>query len=181
MQDQHKFRHAAVALGGTFDILHLGHERLFEKAFGLGRLVFVGIAGDVLVKKLGKTHPVGPFDERVQNVKNFLRSRGWLNRAKIVKLRDRFGPASRRKRLNALIVSEETRSQARQVNSLRRARGLPPLKIYVVKLVKDNAGCPISGSRIRRHEVDKSGKLLFKRTSRLHVRLSSDFNPLSVE
>jgi pantetheine-phosphate adenylyltransferase len=152
-----------VALGGTFDILHLGHVRLFEKGFKLGARVFVGITSDRLVHKLGKSHGVRPFNARIGSVKVFLRSRGWLERARIVKLRDRFGPASRRKRLDALIVSEETRSAGRELNALRQKRGLSPLKIYVVKLVRDAEGNPISGTRIRQREIDASGRSASKR------------------
>jgi pantetheine-phosphate adenylyltransferase len=163
LRGQAKFRHAAVALGGTFDILHRGHERLFERAFTLGAIVFVGITSDTLVEKLRKDHRVRRFDTRVLRLKNFLRARGWLERARIVKLQDRFGPASRRKRLEALIVSEDTRSSGRKVNAIRRARGLPPLRLYVVKLVRDSAGSPISGTRIRHHEIDTSGRSVYRR------------------
>jgi len=47
-----RFRYRAVAVGGTFDILHIGHEKLLAKAFELGELVFVGVTGDRLVSKL---------------------------------------------------------------------------------------------------------------------------------
>jgi len=56
-----KFRYRAVAVGGTFDILHIGHEKLLAKAFELGELVFVGVTGDRLVSKLNKDHPVRKF------------------------------------------------------------------------------------------------------------------------
>jgi pantetheine-phosphate adenylyltransferase len=158
-----KFQHAAVALGGTFDILHIGHERLFEKAFKLGAIVFIGITSDTLVEKLGKGHPVRRFDARVRSLKDFLRAHGWLERARIVKLQDRFGPATRRKRLDALIVSEETRSSGRKINAIRGTRGLPPLRVYVVKLVRDSTGSPISGTRIRHHEIDALGRSASRR------------------
>ena len=153
-----RFRHGAVALGGTFDILHAGHEHLLEQAFGLGSLVFVGVTGDRFVQKLGKTHKVRSYNARVRELQKFLRSRGWLSRARIVKLTDPFGPATRRKRLNALVVSQQTRANARHVNVIRRRRGLPALKIYVVKLVNDEFGRPISATRIRQGKVDVRGK-----------------------
>lgn len=163
LRKQSEFRHAAVALGGTFDILHLGHERLFEKAFMLGAIVFVGISSDTLVATLSKSHPVKPFDTRVRGLKNFLRAHGWLERARIVKLQDRFGPATRRKRLEALIVSEDTRSSGKKINAIRENRGLRRLRVYVVKLVRDSTGSPISGTRIRRHEIDAFGRSISRR------------------
>src|SRR2546429_10006619 len=58
---QARFRYRAVAVGGTFDILHVGHEILLAKAFELGELVFVGVTVDRLVSKLNKDHPVRTF------------------------------------------------------------------------------------------------------------------------
>src|SRR3989475_10094984 len=105
---QEKFRYRSVAVGGTFDILHVGHEKLLGKAFELGELVFVGVTGDRLVFKLNKDHPVKKFAVRQRALRRLLRARGWLRRARITELRDPFGPATRRKRLDALVVSEET-------------------------------------------------------------------------
>src|SRR3989442_13113549 len=53
-----RFRYLAVAVGGTFDILHIGHEKLLAKAFEIGELVLVGVTGDRLVSKLNKDHSV---------------------------------------------------------------------------------------------------------------------------
>src|SRR5437667_12780296 len=100
-----RFRYRAVAVGGTFDILHVGHEKLLAKAFELGELVFVGVTGDRLITKLNKDHPVRKFVIRQRDLRRFLRERGWLQRAKITELKDPFGPAIRRKRLAALVVS----------------------------------------------------------------------------
>ena len=154
-----KFRHRSVAVGGTFDILHVGHERLLAKAFELGELVFVGVTGDRLVSKLKKNHPVRKFAIRRRELRRFLEANGWLKRARITELRDSFGPATRRKRLEALVVSEETRGNGLRVNALRQSRGLRPLRLYVVRMVRANDGKLVSDSRIRRGEVDPSGRL----------------------
>ena len=156
---QAKFRHRAVAVGGTFDILHVGHEKLLAKAFELGEQVFVGVTGDRLVSKLNKAHPVRRFTVRQRDLRRLLKARGWLQRARITDLRDPFGPAIRRKRLDALVVSEETRANGLRVNALRRKRGLKPLRLYVVRMVRAEDGLLLSDTRIRRGEVNPEGKL----------------------
>jgi pantetheine-phosphate adenylyltransferase len=159
---QSKFEHKAVAVGGTFDLLHAGHARLLSRAFSLGEIVFIGVSGDNLASRLGKTHKVRSFAARKRDLVKFLRSRGWLSRARIVELKDPFGPAARRKRLEALVVSEETRGSGRRVNSLRQLRGFPQLRIYVIKLVKADDGLPVSVTRILRGEIDSQGKSIVK-------------------
>ncbi len=156
---QARFRYRAVAVGGTFDILHLGHEKLLAKAFELGELVFVGVTGDRLVSELNKDHPVRTFTVRRRNLQQLLKARSWLRRARITELRDSFGPAIRSKRLEAIVVSEETRENGLRVNQLRRNRGLKPLRLYVVRMVRADDGKVLSDSRIRRGELNPRGRL----------------------
>jgi cytidyltransferase-like protein len=164
---QEMSRYRAVAVGGTFDILHIGHEKLLAKAFELGELVFVGVTGDRLVSKMNKDHPVRKFALRRRDLRRLLKARGWLRRARITELKDPFGPASRRKRLDALVVSEETRSNGLRVNALRRNQGLNPLKLYVVRMVRTKDGLLLSDTRIRRGEVNPQGRLKMKVPTRI--------------
>ena len=159
---QERFPYRAVAVGGTFDILHIGHEKLLAKAFELGELVFVGVTGDRLVSRLNKEHPVRSFALRRRNLRRLLKARGWLRRARITELKDPFGPATRRKRLDALVVSEETRANGLRVNSLRRNQGLKPLRLYVIRMVRTKDGQLLSDTRIRRGEVNPQGRLKVK-------------------
>ncbi len=157
-----KFPYRAVAVGGTFDILHIGHEKLLARAFGLGEHVFVGVTGDRLVAKLNKDHPVRKFSVRRRDLRRFLKAQGWLERARITELRDSFGPATRRRRLDALVVSEETRSNGLKVNALRRRQGLRPLRLYVVRMVRADDGKLLSDTRIRLGEVNPQGRSILK-------------------
>jgi pantetheine-phosphate adenylyltransferase len=158
LQDS-KFAHRTIAVGGTFDILHVGHELLLNRAFELGETVFIGVTGDQLVLRLHKSHEVRSFVARNRDLRRFLRLRGWLNRARIIELKDPFGPAASKKRLEALVVSEETLSNGTRINVLRRRGGLPPLRLYVVRLLKAKDGKPISVTRIRLGELDARGIL----------------------
>ena len=159
---QEKFRYRAVAVGGTFDILHIGHDKLLAKAFELGELVFVGVTGDRLVSKLNKDHPVRKFALRRRDLRRLLKARGWLRRARITELKDPFVPATRRKRLDAHVVSEETRSNGLRVNALRQNQGLKSLRLYVVRMVRTKDGQLLSDTRIRRGEVNPQGRLKVK-------------------
>ncbi len=153
-----KFRHKWIAVGGTFDQVHIGHVSLLTRAFELGEVVFIGVTSDSLVKRLHKQHRVHSFATRTRGIRRFLRSRGWIARARVVQLNDPFGPATRRKRLDALVVSEDTRSSGKRVNALRGLRNLPALRIYVVKMVNAEDNAPVCTTRIVRREINGRGK-----------------------
>jgi len=155
-----KFRFKEAAVGGTFDVLHAGHERLLTRAFELGAFVFIGVSGDTLVPLLKKNHEVRPFVDRRRDLRRFLNAHGWQKRSKIVELAEPFGPAKSKKQIQALIVSQITRKSGLKLNQMRRARNLPPLKLFVVRLVKAKDGKPISTTRIRRGEIDYRGDAL---------------------
>ncbi len=149
-----------VAVGGTFDILHKGHEQLLAESFELGEKVLIGITSDKLVRTLRKRHPVRPYRSRAQEVKRFLRKRGWTSRARISPLRDPYGPAAARKNLQALVVTSNTLDSGRRLNHIRKQKGLKPLVIARVRLAKAWDGKPISSSRIRNREIDRYGRTL---------------------
>lgn len=149
-----------VALGGTFDVFHAGHKQLLSEAFRLADKVLIGITSDQLAKSLKKGHPVRPFPQRVRDVRTFLRNRQWSSRARISQLNEPYGPAYRRRKLQALIVSEGTLKSGRRLNKLRQKKGLKPLKLRVVRLLAAEDGRPISSTRIRRGEIDLNGHLL---------------------
>ncbi len=151
-------KYKVVAVGGTFDILHAGHEKLLTLAFQLGSKVLIGITSDRLVSSMRKSHPVRPFPERLRQLTIFLRSKGWNHRAKIVKLEDPFGPAATRKRLDAIIVSAETSSNADKINRLRERSGLSPLSVHSISLLKAEDGRRISDTRIRKGQIDSQGR-----------------------
>lgn len=149
-----------VALGGTFDILHAGHRHLLSEAFKLGDMVLIGVTSDRFVASLHKKHEVRPFSSRVRDLNRFLKTRRWSSRVRVTALREPYGPAARRKKLQALIVSEGTLASGRRLNRLRRKNGLQPLDLFVVDLLKAADGKPISSTRIRNGEMDPQGRPL---------------------
>jgi pantetheine-phosphate adenylyltransferase len=149
-----------VALGGTFDVLHAGHRHLLSEAFKLGDVVLIGVTNDQLVLTLHKKHQVRSFSSRVRDLNRFLKTRCWVSRARVTALHEPYGPAARRKKLQALVVSKSTLASARRLNRLRRQNGLQPLDLFVVDLLKAADGKPISTTRVRNGEIDIQGRVL---------------------
>jgi pantetheine-phosphate adenylyltransferase len=153
-------KYKLVALGGTFDVFHAGHRHLLSEAFNLGDMVLIGVTSDRLVAALSKKHRVRRYSSRVRDLDRFLEDQGWSSRARVTALRDPYGPASKRKELEALIVSQGTLANGRRLNRLRRHNGLQPLDLVVVDLLNAADGKPISTTRVRNGEIDPSGRVL---------------------
>ena len=107
-----------------------------------------------------KPHKVATYDVRLEELKNFLRRSGLLERAEFVPLYDRFGVTLSSNKLEALVVSQETESVAREINEKRRAKGLHSLNIILINMIPAEDHVPISTGRIRSLEIDREGKLL---------------------
>ncbi|MGB9675913.1 MAG: phosphopantetheine adenylyltransferase [Candidatus Bathyarchaeales archaeon] len=149
-----------VAVGGTFDELHKGHRTLLMKAFEVGERVLIGLCSDKLVESLMKPHYTAPYNERLRELKEFLRSMGFLERAEIMPLNDPFGVTLSEGCIEALIVSRETEPMARRINVERQKRGLKPLEIVVIDMVPSENHAPISTTRIRKGEIDREGRII---------------------
>jgi pantetheine-phosphate adenylyltransferase len=150
----------SVAVGGTFDELHRGHESLLSKAFEVGEKIVIGLSSDAFVSKMGKPHITATYAERLKELQAFLEKSDWADRAEIVPLDDPYGLTVSGKGLEALVVSEETESTAGRINEIRGKAGLPPLKIVTVSMVPAENCVPISTTRIRRGEIDRNGHLI---------------------
>lgn len=149
-----------VAVGGTFDEFHKGHQTLLTKAFEVGKKVLIGVSSDKFARKLGKPHIIADYEGRVERLKDFLRRRGLLGRAEIVSLDDSYGVTLSGGCIEALAVSRETESRAHEINELRKAKGLPLLQIVVIEMVSSENHVPVSATRIRSGEIDCEGRLL---------------------
>lgn len=153
---------AVVATGGTFDEIHIGHVALLSKAFQSGRKVIIGVSSDEFAKKRGKklNHD---FVTRVDNLKKMIKKEFGNASYEIAKLEGDFGPAVTTGDVGALVASSETQVKGKMLNEMRAKRGLKPVKVIAVELVKAEDGSPISSTRIRAGEIDNRGKLLKRR------------------
>jgi len=162
-----------VVLGGTFDILHDGHEALLRAAFeGHPEEVLIGLTTDPFART--NRDRVNPYAVRERNLKRFLAARGWKP-AVVEPIDDPYGPADDRPDLDVLVVSAERYPVAVALNEARTAKGLRPLKIRPVPMVLAEDGLPIASRRIRAGVIDRSGRRL--KPLRVHVGTN---NPVKV-
>ncbi len=149
-----------VLVGGTFDEFHKGHRALIMKAFEVGKRVILGLSSDELARELRKNHEVAIYEERLRDLRNFLRKQGVFERAKIVPLDTPFGITLSTTIADALIVSKETEPVGLLINKKRVANGLKPLELVVIDMVPAEDTVPISSTRIRHGEIDREGHLV---------------------
>jgi pantetheine-phosphate adenylyltransferase len=149
-----------VSVGGTFDVMHKGHWFLLEETFNVGNKAVVGITTDDFARSLKKEHMIDSYENRLQDVRDFLKKKGFLGRAKIVPLNDPYGPTIESEEIEGIVVSEETESTAEVINKKRVELRRKPLLIFVITMVLAEDGRPISSTRVRRQEVDRYGRLI---------------------
>lgn len=148
-------------LGGTFDGLHAGHARLLEAAFEAAETVGVGLTTSRFLRE----HPK-PLGRRIaseavrrRRLMAYL-ARHWPDRAWwVVPLDDEWG-RSVEPGADVLVASEETRAGAERVNAERERRGLAPLELRLIPVVRAEDGLALSARRIRAGEVDVEGHRL---------------------
>jgi len=166
-------KYRLVAIAGTFDHLHKGHEEFISRAFGLGEKVIIGLTSDEYARsKLrikNKESRIMNYEERKKELESFLRKKQLLNRAEIVKIDDIYGPAIKDSEIEALIVTRETLKGGRLVNKKRKELGLKPLRIIKVPLVTAEDKKRISSMRIRMGEIDRYGRKFKVQSSKIKI------------
>ena len=141
-----------AAVAGTFDVLHDGHRALIRRAFEISDDVVVGITSDRMASK-GRDEYV-PMEIRRRELEAFLNT---LGRYTLFELDDIYGPDEIMDDVKVLVVSEETLPNGNLLNERRVSRGLEPMELSVVPLVR-SGDSKISSSAILRGEYGRSGR-----------------------
>ncbi|WP_297062951.1 phosphopantetheine adenylyltransferase [Thermococcus sp.] len=152
-------RFRKVVVGGTFDRLHLGHKALLRKAFEVGKYVYIGLTSNEMIRNKPYAEKILPYEVRLKDLLKFLDVNGYSN-YRIIKIHNAIGFAGEMKSLEAIVVSEETYKGALVVNKARAERGLKPLEIVVIPIIKSHVGPKISSSLIRAGLIDPFGRPL---------------------
>ena len=145
-------KYKKVAVGGSFDVLHRGHEALLNVAFDAGEFVLIGLTSNEMVTK-----DVAAYEKRKKALEDFLEHE---RPYEIVELNDPLGPAASDETIEAIVVSVETEPRALEINELRKKKGLGVLEIISIPLVLADDQKPISSTRIKKGKIDKEGRVL---------------------
>jgi len=157
---QMTWKFSTVLVGGTFDEFHKGHKALIIKAFEVGERVIIGLSSDELARELRKNHEVALYEQRLLDLRNFLKRLGVSDRAKIVPLDTPYGITLSTTIAEALVLSKETEPVGITINKKRKEAGLKPLELVVIDMVPAEDYVPISSTRIRHGEIDREGHLI---------------------
>jgi pantetheine-phosphate adenylyltransferase len=144
-----------VAVGGTFDRFHKGHEKLLNEAFNIGDNVLIGVTSDEFGGKKGN---IDHCSKRISKLEEFLHK--FNSRYIVKKLEEPYGPTIYNSQIDAIVVSRETKPTADKINKIRQEKCMDPLKIFIIDWVLADDGKPISSTRIRNGEIDRNGKVL---------------------
>ena len=148
-----------TALGGTFDIIHVGHIELIQKAVDISDKIIIGLTSDAFISKNDKKI-INNFEQRSENLEKIIHEKFPDCSFEIAKLDDDFGPAVIQGDVDALVGSEETSKKGDILNALRKERKLDPVEIIIIPMKMASDGNRISSTRIRNSEIDSSGNIL---------------------
>jgi pantetheine-phosphate adenylyltransferase len=109
-----------------------------------------------MIKNKPYAEKILPYEIRLRDLVKFFETNRYKN-YRIMKIHSAIGFADRLKSLEAIVVSEETYKGALLVNRARMEKGLKPLDIVTIKLVKSKLGDKISSSLIRAGLIDPFG------------------------
>ncbi len=144
-------------MGGTFDRMHVGHEKLITTCLKRCDYLEIWLTTDEMVsEKIGN---VQSFEIRKNSIESWIEEHGLNERISIHRLKDSIGPAPSREDCDAIGCTSETRGMCEQINDMRLANGLDELEIIEVKHELNKLGMEISSSSIRLGLMDRKGEL----------------------
>ena len=138
-------------MGGTFDHLHEGHKFLLKTALSISENIEIGLTSQSLLEKKQYASNLEDYETRKKNIKEFLTSFSDLKRTNIVEIKnwDDMSGYAQDPEYEGLVLSQETYENALVLNNEREEKGLKPLVLIVVSLIKNGNNQKISSTSIR--------------------------------
>lgn len=151
------YQYNHVALGGTFDHLHKGHEFIIQFALNYGKKVSIAIATTNLFKEKKFRRTIEHYTFRKEAVEKYIKSIKSEDRVSIFELNDIYGSTLVDRTIDAIVVTKETEANAKRINEERQKKGLPLLSILTCPYVKGPDKNVISSTNIRGGSTNRFG------------------------
>lgn len=153
MTEQHQYQR--IALGGTFDHFHVGHQHFLRFAGQRAPKLIIGVTQQHLTLDKLFAAQIEDIETRKKSVKDFCAQENIP--AEIVELADPFGPTLEENEITAVAVTELTQAGGEKINFLRKEKGLATLPLLVCQMKRDRHDQIITSTRIRAGEIDRTG------------------------
>ncbi len=139
-------------MGGTFDHLHEGHKFLLRTALSISEKVEIGLTSQELLKNKQYYSELESFEKRKENLIKFLGSFSDVKRIKIVEIKnwDDMDKYAQDPSYEGLVVSQETYENALKLNENRENKGLNPLILMVIPMIKNKENERLNSTSIRK-------------------------------
>jgi pantetheine-phosphate adenylyltransferase len=123
-----------------------------KTALSLAEFVEIGLTSQNLLKNKQFASELEDFNTRKENLKTFIKSIAELNRISIVEIKNwaDMDKYAQDPEYEGLIVSQETYENALKLNENREKKGLNPLVLIVIPLLKNKDNIKISSTLIRK-------------------------------
>lgn len=175
-----KIQYKLLALGGTFDHFHVGHEGFILFAAEIAESLIIGITSQNMTRAKEYSELIQPLHVRKQAVRHFCKIHNI--KAQVITLEDPYGPTIEENKIQAIACTKDTIAGAEKINEIREKLRLPELPIHVHTLLKDSEGSKtISAERIRAGEISRTGTVydtVLKNTIELTETMRTYFSKL---
>jgi phosphopantetheine adenylyltransferase len=142
--------HHHVALGGTFDRLHVGHKLLLTTSLlSTKTRLRVGVTGPELLKKKKFAELLQPFNVRCETVLEFLKKQRSDLQFDVVELTEPTGGTTTIEDVTAMVCSPETLPTIDGINKARAEKGFSPVVPVLIPYVGGNETTRVSSTQLR--------------------------------
>jgi pantetheine-phosphate adenylyltransferase len=150
-------RQRLIAMGGTFDHFHKGHQEFILYAASQAQELLIGVTSKKFTHHKSFPHTIQSFKIRIKAVLNFCKENNIKHQ--IIPLDDPYGPTidKENRRIDSLCVTQETLSGGEKINEIRLASTMREIDVFVAPLIKDELGKVIHAENIRAGDVNKQG------------------------
>lgn len=170
-----------VVCGGTFDHFHKGHKSFLRFILSSSNKIILGLTTEGYVRNKKLNSSIESYRERKNSIEEFFEKENALSRLEIEPINNLFIPKKwERLKIDAIVVSQDTRKGAQIINQDREKRGLPQLKIIVAPVIFTDSNKNLSSLRIRKGEINREGEpyvnpLWLKKDLQLPENLRKEF------